>query len=70
MAQTLDANGMILWTGGPRPVDPDTIVAVRVQGNIPRIPVRAGDWPQVCWMHRPMCDPKSKWNIIAYMVAD
>lgn len=40
---TQDADGMEIWTGGDRPVDPNTIVAVRVQGNIPRVPVRAGD---------------------------
>ncbi len=65
---TKDRHGMLIWTGGDRPVDPDTIVAVRVQSDIPRVPVRAGDWPQICWRHRSMDDPKSIWNIIAYKV--
>lgn len=67
---TKDRHGMNIWTGSDRPVSPDTKVAVRVQGDIPRVPVRAGDWPQICWRHRPMTDPKSIWNIIAYEVVD
>jgi hypothetical protein len=67
---TKDIHGMEIWTGGDRPVHPDTIVAVRVQGGVPRVPVRAGDWPQICWQHRPMEDPKSIWNIIAYRVIE
>lgn len=63
---TQDRHGMEIWTGGDRPVHPDTIVQVRVQGDIPREPVRAGDWPQICWRHRSMDDPKSIWNIIAF----
>ncbi|GEM_PF-1353987 len=61
-------DGMIPWTGGDRPVAPDAIVAVEVQSGIPRAPVRAKQWPQVCWRHRPPDDPKSGWNIIAFRV--
>jgi len=67
---TKDIHGMTLWTGGDRPVDVDVIVAVRIQGDLPRIPVRAGDWPQVCWRHRTMDDPKSIYNIIAYKLVE
>lgn len=65
---TLDSDGYIIWTGGDRPVDPETIVAIKVQGDIPRVPVAAKHWPQICWRHRDMSDPKSIWNIVAYKV--
>lgn len=70
MVQALntDAEGFIVWEGGDRPVDLDVVVAVKVAGGIPRVPVRAGDWPQICWRHRPATDAKSVWNIIAYKV--
>jgi hypothetical protein len=61
-------DGFIEWTPGDRPVSADTIVTVKVQGNIPRAPVKAGEWPQICWRHRPLHDPKSIWNIVAYRV--
>lgn len=64
----LDEDGMIIWRGGDRPVGVDEIVAVKVQGDIPRSPIRAGEWPQICWRHRPSEDPNSKWNIVAYKV--
>lgn len=64
----LDEDGFIIWTGGERPVPPEAIVAVKVQGKIPRVPVAAKEWPPICWRHRPRDDEKSKWNIIAYKV--
>ena len=66
---SVDADGYTIWKGGDyRPVDPDTIVYVKVRGNIPRDPVRAGAWPQICWMHRHKDDDMNKWDIVAYKV--
>lgn len=63
-----DQTAYILWEGGDRPVDPDAIVDVKIASGVPRVPVRAGEWPQICWRHRPVADPKSGWNIVAYRV--
>jgi len=66
---SIDSDGYIIWNGNDfRSVDKDTIVAVKVRGQIPRVPVRAGDWPQICWMHRHKDDDMNKWDIIAYKV--
>lgn len=65
----IDSDGYTIWEGGDyRPVDKDAIVRVKVRGNIPRDPVRAGDWPQICWMHRAKDDEMNKWDIVAYKV--
>jgi hypothetical protein len=65
----LDSDGYTIWEGGDyRPVDKDTIVAVKVRGKIPRDPIRAGAWPQICWMHRHKDDDMNKWDIVAYKV--
>jgi hypothetical protein len=65
----VDADGYTIWNGGDyRPVDKETIVRVKVRGNIPRDPVRAGSWPQICWMHRHKDDEMNKWDIVAYKV--
>jgi hypothetical protein len=65
----IDSDGYTIWGGGDyRPVDKDTIVRVKVRGNIPRDPVRAGAWPQICWMHRNKDDEMNKWDIVAYKV--
>jgi hypothetical protein len=37
-------------------------------GKIPRDPVPAGMWPQICWMHRHKDDDMNKWDIVAYKV--
>jgi len=64
-----DADGYTIWHGGNfRPVEKDVIVAVKVRCNIPRTPVRAGLWPQICWMHRHKDDDMNKWDIVAYKV--
>lgn len=65
---TIDIDGFIIWTGGDRPVDKDSLVAVKIQGGMPRVPVKASEWPQICWQHRTSDDPKSIYNIIAYKV--
>jgi hypothetical protein len=65
----VDADGYTIWNGGDfRPVDKETIVRVKVRGNIHRDPVRAGSWPQICWMHRHADDDMNKWDIVAYKV--
>lgn len=65
----IDTDGYIVWEGGDyRPVDKDAIVAVKVRSGIPRSPVRAGEWPQICWMHRHEDDDMNKWDIVAYKV--
>jgi hypothetical protein len=65
----IDTDGYTIWKGGDyRPVDKDTIVAVKVRGKIPRDPVRAGAWPQICWMHLHKDDDMNKWDIVAYKV--
>lgn len=65
----VDADGYTVWEGGNyRPVDKDVVVAVKVRGKIPRGPVPAGMWPQICWMHRHKDDEMNKWDIVAYKV--
>ena len=65
----IDSDGYIIWSGGDyRPIDKEAIVAVKVRSGIPRVPVRAGDWPQICWMHRHKDDDMNKWDIVAYKV--
>jgi hypothetical protein len=65
----VDTDGYTVWEGGDyRPVDKDVIVAVKVRGKIPRDPVPAGMWPQICWMHRHKDDDMNKWDIVAYKV--
>lgn len=64
----IDSDGYTIWNGGRRPVDEDMIVAVKVRSGIPRVPVRAGEWPQICWMHRHKDDEMNKWDIVAYKV--
>lgn len=65
----IDADGYTIWEGGNyRPVDKDVAVAVKVRGKIPRDPVPAGMWPQICWMHRHKDDDMNKWDIVAYKV--
>ena len=65
----VDADGYTIWEGGDyRPVDKDTVVAVKVRGKIPRVPVPAGMWPQICWVHRHKDDEMNKWDIVAYKV--
>lgn len=63
-----DADGYIIWNGGDRPVDVDTIVAVKVRSGIPRSPVAAKHWPQITWRHRKIDDPMNQWDIVAYKV--
>ena len=65
---TIDSDGYIVWYGGDRPVDGDAIVAVKVRGDIPRSPIDAKYWPQICWQHRHHDDPMNKWDIVAYKV--
>lgn len=65
----LDKDGYIIWNGGaPRPVSDDTIVAVKVRSGIPRSPIDALYWPQICWTHRGKDDPMNAWDIVAYKV--
>jgi hypothetical protein len=65
----VDADGYTVWGGGNfRPVDKDAIVAVKVRGKIPRDPLPAGWWPQICWTHRDKDDDMNKWDIVAYKV--
>jgi hypothetical protein len=65
----VDADGYTIWAGGNyRPIDKDVVVAVKVRGKIPRDPVPAGMWPQICWMHRHADDEMNIWDIIAYKV--
>lgn len=63
-----DADSYIIWNGGDRPVDVDTIVAVKVRSGIPRSPVAAKHWPQITWRHRNVDDPMNQWDIVAYKV--
>lgn len=68
---TVDKDGYTIWNGGAkRPVPDDTIIAVKVRGEIPRGPVDAQYWPQICWMHHDKDDPMNKWDIIAYKVVE
>ncbi len=65
----IDSDGFIIWNGGAdRPVSGDTIVAVKVRSGIPRAPIDAVSWPQICWRHRDKDDPKNGWDILAYKV--
>ena len=67
LSTKLDEDGYTIWKGDAfRPMHVDTIVRIKVRGNIPRDPVRAGAWPQICWMHRHKDDDMSRWDIIAY----
>lgn len=66
----IDNDGFISWTGGNRPVDGETVVAVKVRGGIPRVPVKAKEWPQITWRWRKDDDPMNKWDIIAYKVVN
>lgn len=64
-----DAEGFTPWFGGAkRPVSDDTIVVVKVRSGIPRSPIDAAYWPQICWTHREVDDPMNKWDIVAYKV--
>ena len=67
-AADYDQDGYTVWYGGDRPVPLNTLVAVKVRSGIPRDVVPAGEWPQVCWRHRPIDDHMSQWNIVAYKV--
>ena len=64
----IDGDGFIIWEGGDRPVDGETVVAVKVRGRIPRSPIAAKHWPQITWRHREADDPMNKWDIVAYKV--
>jgi hypothetical protein len=67
----IDSDGFIIWNGGAdRPVSGDTIVAVKVRSGIPRAPIDALSWPQICWRHRDKDDPKNGWDILAYKVIE
>ena len=66
--EKVDEDGYIIWNGGDRPVDKDTIVAVKVRGKVPRSPIAARYWPQITWRHRELGDPMNVWDIIAYKV--
>lgn len=66
----IDEDGFISWSGGNRPVDGETVVAVKVRGGIPRVPVKAKEWPQITWRWRKDDDPMNKWDIIAYKVVN
>ena len=67
----IDSDGFIIWNGNAdRPVSDDTIIAVKVRSGIPRAPIDAAYWPQICWRHRSKDDPKNGWDIIAYKVVE
>jgi len=62
----LDKDGYTIWNGNAdRPVSKDTIVFVKVRSGVPRDPVSAGAWPQICWRHR---EKEDQWDIVAYKV--
>lgn len=64
-----DSDGYTIWNGGAkRPVSDDTIVAVKVRSGIPRSPIEAKYWSQICWLHREVGDPMNRWDIVAYKV--
>ena len=65
----IDQDGFIVWEGGAnRPVPDTTIVHVKVRSGIPRDPIDAVYWPQICWQWRESDDPMNKWDIVAYKV--
>ena len=64
----IDSDGFIIWEGGDRPVDGETVVAVKVRGKIPRSHIKAKYWPQITWRWRELGDPMNKWDIVAYKV--
>lgn len=65
----IDKDGFTVWEGGAkRPVSDSTIVHVKVRSGIPRSPIDAAYWPQICWQWRPADDPMNKWDIVAYKV--
>ena len=63
-----DEDGWVEWTGGPRPVAKHVIIDVECANGLPRDPVAAGLWPDICWHWRPKTNPKSEWNIVKYRV--
>ena len=64
-----DEDGFIVWHGGSkRPVSDSTIVKVKIRSGIPRDPIDACYWPQICWTWREADDPMNKWDIVAYKV--
>lgn len=65
-----EEDGFITWTGGDRPVNGDVVVAVKVRGQIPRVPVEAKYWPQITWRWRNENDPMNVWDIVAYKVVN
>ena len=65
----IDQDGFTVWEGGAnRPVPDTTIVHVKVRSGIPRGPIDASYWPQICWQWRESDDPMNKWDIVAYKV--
>ena len=64
----IDSDGFIVWEGGDRPVDGETVVAVKVRGKIPRSPIAAKYSPQITWRWRELGDPMNVWDIVAYKV--
>lgn len=67
---TYEEDGFITWAGGDRPVNGDVVVAVKVRGQIPRVPVEAKYWPQITWRWRNENDPMNVWDIVAYKVVN